>query len=198
MMKSTSKAPDTMPVKRFKSPEDWASWLNKNHAKSSGLWLRIAKKASGIESVSYSEAVEVALCYGWIDGLKKTYDDTSWVQKFTPRRPTSVWSMINRAKAKELIESGKMKPAGLKAIEEARKSGRWDAAYESPKNATMSSDFQAELDKNPQAKAFFETLRGSNRYAILYRIQTAKKAETREKRIREFMKMLERKEKIYP
>jgi uncharacterized protein YdeI (YjbR/CyaY-like superfamily) len=185
-------------VKLFKTPEDWAAWLNKNQATSPGLWVRIAKKGSGIKSISYAEAVEGALCYGWIDGQKKTYDETSWLQKFTRRGARSIWSEINREKALALIKSGQMKPAGLKAIETAKENGRWDHAYASPKNATMSSDFEAELNKNPEAKAFFETLKGANRYAILFRVQTAKRPETREKRIKEFIRRLEKKEKIYP
>jgi uncharacterized protein YdeI (YjbR/CyaY-like superfamily) len=197
-MKSTPTDPNTLPVKLFKTPKEWAAWLEKNQATSSGLWVRIAKKGSGIKSISYAEAVEVALCYGWIDGQKQTYDETSWRQKFTRRGTRSIWSEINREKALALIDNGKMKPAGLKAVESAKESGRWDTAYASPKKAIMSDDFQAELDKNPKAKAFFATLKGSNRYAILFRIQTAKKPETREKRIREFIRMLENGEKIYP
>ena len=197
-MKTTPKDPNALPMKLFKTQKDWAAWLEKNQATSSGLWVRIAKKGSGIKSISYAEAVEVALCYGWIDGLKHPYDETSWRQKFTPRGARSLWSEINREKARVLIKNGQMRPAGLKAIEQAKESGRWDSAYASPRKATMSADFQAELDKNPKAKAFFDTLKGANRYAILFRIQTAKKPETREKRIREFIQRLEKEEKIYP
>jgi uncharacterized protein YdeI (YjbR/CyaY-like superfamily) len=138
------------------------------------------------------------LCYGWIDGQKKSYDKSSWLQKFTPRGAKSIWSKINREKVERLIESGQMKPAGLKAVEAAKQDGRWEAAYDSFSSATVPDDFQAELDKNGEAKAFFATLNRQNKYAILFRIQTAKKAETRAKRIRQFIEMLEKKEKLYP
>jgi uncharacterized protein YdeI (YjbR/CyaY-like superfamily) len=182
----------------FEQQNDWATWLDKNYATSSGLWLRLAKKAADIKSVSYAEALDVALCYGWIDGQKKSYDEQSWLQKFTPRGKKSIWSKINREKAQELIERGQMQLAGLQAIELAKQDGRWDAAYDSQSNATVPSDFQAELDKNAEAKAFFATLNSANRYAILFRIQTAKKAETRTKRIQQFIRMLENNEKLYP
>jgi len=148
--------------------------------------------------VTYEEALEVALCYGWIDGQKKSHDGTSWLQKFTPRGPKSIWSKINTEKALRLIESGKMKPAGLKAVEGARQDGRWDAAYASQSKAVVPGDLQAELDRNAEAKAFFATLDSRNRYAILHRIHTAKKAETRAMRIEKFVRMLEKKEKLYP
>ncbi|HZS09660.1 MAG TPA: YdeI/OmpD-associated family protein [Blastocatellia bacterium] len=194
-------APETLnglPVILFRRQKDWAVWLDKNHARSSGLWLRLAKKASGVESVSYAEALEVALCYGWIDGLKKSYDETSWLQKFTPRGARSMWSKINREKAEELIKSGRMKPAGLKAIENARQNRRWETAYDSYRTATVPDDFQAELDRNRRAKAFFATLDRTNRYAVLFRIQTARNAETRAKRIEQFILMLEKHEKLHP
>jgi uncharacterized protein YdeI (YjbR/CyaY-like superfamily) len=149
-------------------------------------------------SINYSEALDVALCYGWIDGQKKSYDETSWLQKFTPRGAKSMWSKINREKAQALIDSGQMKPAGLQAIEAAQKDGRWEAAYDSQSNATVPEDFQAALDANPEAKRFFSTLNSVNRYALLFRIHQAKKAETRSKRIHDFIAMLERNEKIYP
>jgi uncharacterized protein YdeI (YjbR/CyaY-like superfamily) len=176
----------------------WAAWLAQNHAVSTGIWLKLAKKGSETASVSYAEAVEVALCYGWIDGHKKGYDELAWLQKFTPRRPKSIWSKINKAKAQELIDAGQMQPAGLAAIEQARQNGQWEAAYDSQRTATVPADFQAELDKNPAAKAFFEALNSTNRYAILFRIQTAKKAATRAKRIQQFITMLEKNEKLYP
>ncbi len=182
----------------FASQKDWAKWLDKNHANSSGVWVRLAKKASELKSVNYAEALEVALCYGWIDGQKKSYDADSSLQKFTPRRPKSIWSKINRGKAEVLIKAGKMKPAGLQAIEKAKQDGRWDAAYDSQSKATVPEDFQVELDKNKKAKEFFATLKSVNRYAILFRIQTAKKAETRAKRIQQFIEMLERNETIHP
>jgi uncharacterized protein YdeI (YjbR/CyaY-like superfamily) len=194
----TSARNNDLPVILFEDQQAWAVWLDKNHDSSSGVWLRLAKKASDRPSVSYAEALEVALCYGWIDGQKKSYDESSWLQKFTPRGAKSIWSKVNREKAQTLIESGQMKPAGLKAIERARQDGRWDAAYDSPSAASVPSDFQAELDRNPTAKAFFATLNSRNRYAILFRVQTAKKTETRTKRIEEFVRMLERHETLYP
>jgi uncharacterized protein YdeI (YjbR/CyaY-like superfamily) len=190
--------PNADGIKLFESSRDWIAWLEKNHSKSTGLWLRLAKKASGLQSVSYKEALEVALCYGWIDGQKKPESEQAWLQRFLPRSNTSIWSKINREKAVALIESGAMKPAGLSAIENAKKNGRWDAAYDSPSAATVPSDFQAALDANLQAKAFFETIDRANRYAILWRIQTVKRAETRARKIAEFVAMLERREKIHP
>jgi uncharacterized protein YdeI (YjbR/CyaY-like superfamily) len=187
-----------LPVILFAQPSDWAAWLDDNHAGSSGLWLRIAKKGSGIASVTYDEALEVALCYGWIDGQKQRYDESSWLQKFTPRRAKSIWSKINRRKAEALIERGQMKPAGLREVERAKQDGRWDAAYDSHSTATVPADFQAALASNPEANSFFATLNSQNRYAMLFRIQTAKKAETRARRIQEFIGMLERHEKLYP
>jgi uncharacterized protein YdeI (YjbR/CyaY-like superfamily) len=187
-----------IPIQLFEKPKDWAAWLEKSHAASSGIWLRLAKKNSGIESITYAEALDVALCYGWIDGQKKSYDDTTWLQKFTPRGKKSIWSKINREKAESLIKSNQMKPAGLKAIESAKQDGRWDAAYDSQSKATVPEDFQAALEKNAKAKAFFATLKGANRYAILFRIQTAKKAETRTRRIAQFIEMLEKHENIHP
>lgn len=186
-----------LPVILFNRPKDWAAWIEKNHAASPGVWLRIAKKGSGLESVTYAEALDVALCYGWIDGLKRKYDEQSWIQKFTPRRPRSLWSKINRAKAEELIACGRMHAAGLVAIEAARADGRWETAYDSASKATVPDDFQAALDRNRKAKTFFAGLDRANRYAILFRIQTAKKAETRAARIAQLVAMLERGEKIH-
>jgi uncharacterized protein YdeI (YjbR/CyaY-like superfamily) len=197
-MKSSCNPNTDPPVLSFGRQKDWAVWLQKNHAASPGVWIKLAKKASGVQSVTYDEALEAALCYGWIDGQKKSYDETSWLQKFTPRGPKSIWSKINTEKAQRLIESGEMKPAGLKAVESARQDGRWDAAYASPSKAVVPDDLQAELDRNAKARAFFATLDSRNRYAILHRIHTAKKAETRAKRIEQFVRMLEKKEKIHP
>ena len=197
MKPSADKSKD-QPVMLFASQKDWAKWLDKNQAASSGIWMRLAKKAAELKSVNYAEALDVALCYGWIDGQKKSYDADSWLQKFTPRGAKSVWSKINRAKAEELIKAGKMKPAGLLAIESAKQDGRWEAAYDSQSKATAPEDFRAELEGNLKAKEFFATLNSANRYAILFRIQTAKKAETRAKRIQQFIQMLEKGEKIHP
>jgi uncharacterized protein YdeI (YjbR/CyaY-like superfamily) len=186
-----------LPIVLFETPEQCAAWLQENHATSKGLWVRLAKKATGITSINYNQAVEGALRYGWIDGQKKSYDETSWLQKFTPRGAKSIWSKINREKAQALIDNGQMQPAGMAAIEAAQKDGRWQAAYDSQSNATVPEDFQAALDANEEAKRFFATLNSANRYAILFRIHQAKRADTRAKRINDFVAMLERHEKIH-
>ena len=182
----------------FASQKQWAAWLAEQHEDSAGVWLKLAKKDSGIASVTYGEAVDVALCYGWIDGQKRGFDDRYWLQKFTPRGRKSIWSKINTEKAERLIASGEMKAAGLKAVEAAKQDGRWEAAYAPQKNSTVPEDFQAALHKNKKARDFFAGLNSANRYAILFRIQTAKKPETRDRRIRQFIEMLERGEKLYP
>ena len=182
----------------FEDQDTWFSWLRKNHDKSTGVWLRIARKGAGAKSVPYADAVEAALCFGWIDGQKKSVDDHHWLQRFTPRSARSIWSRINREKALRLIELGKMHAAGLREVERAQRDGRWDGAYDSPSGATIPADFQAVLDRTPKAKAFFATLDSRNRYAVLFRIQTARKAETRAKRIELFAEMLARHEKLHP
>jgi len=182
----------------FEDQERWLSWLRKNHATSSGVWLRIAKKGAIVRSVSYPQAVDAALCFGWIDGQKKSDDESYWLQRFTPRSAKSIWSKINREKAIRLIERGQMNAAGLREVERAKRDGRWDGAYDSPSGATIPADFQAVLNKFPRAEAYFATLDSRNRYAVLFRVQTAKKAETRAKRIKQFAKMLSQHEKIYP
>ena len=197
-MRRTTHSQDLSPVRLFKSKKDWAGWLENNYGQSSGLWLRVAKKDSGVRSVSYKEALEVALCYGWIDGQKKPENEKTWLQRFLPRSSRSIWSKINRDKALRLMASGDMKPAGLEAIENAKKNGRWDAAYDSPSGATVPKDFQDALEGNARARSFFERLDRANRYAVLWRIQTVKKAETRARKIRDFVGMLERGEKIHP
>jgi uncharacterized protein YdeI (YjbR/CyaY-like superfamily) len=159
--------------------------------------LRLAKKGSSQQSVTYAEALETALCYGWIDGQKRGESEQAWLQRFLPRSSKSIWSKINRAKALALIASGRMKAAGLEAVEAARRNGTWEAAYDSPKSAKVSADFQAALDAHPRAREFFQSLDGANRYAVLFRIQTVKKAETRARKIREFVQMLERNERIH-
>jgi len=189
--------PTELPILPFESKKEWADWLAKQHDKSTGVWLKLAKKATGIPSVTYAEALDVALCYGWIDGQKGSFDDKYWLQKFTSRGPKSIWSKINTEKVERLIAGGEMKSAGLKAIEAAKKDGRWDAAYASQKNISMPEDFQAALNKNKKAQAFFDTLKSSDRYSFLFRIQTAKKAETRAKRIQQFIEMLEKNEKFH-
>jgi uncharacterized protein YdeI (YjbR/CyaY-like superfamily) len=191
-MKSTE-----LPVLPFASKRKWADWLAKQHDKSAGVWLKIAKKDATVASVTYEEALDVALCYGWIDGQKKGFNDKYWLQKFTPRGPKSIWSKINTEKAERLITSGEMQLAGLRAIELAKQDGRWAAAYASQKNVSIPEDFQVALDKNKKAKAFFATLNSVNRYALLFRIHNAKRSETRAKRIQQFVGMLERGEKIH-
>ena len=181
-----------LPVLPFDSKKKFADWLAKNHDKSAGLWLKIAKKATGIPTVTYAEALDVALCYGWIDGQKGSFDDQYFLQKFTPRRPKSIWSKINVEKVEGLIANGEMKPAGLKAVEAAKQDGRWAAAYSSQRTMTVPADFRSALSKNKKANTFFESLTGAKRYSFLFRIETAKKAETREKRIRQFVEMLEK------
>lgn len=186
-----------LPIIPFENPQTWAEWLEAQHATSAGIWLKLAKASSGIASVTYPEALEVALCYGWIDGQKKTFDERFWIQKFTPRRAKSIWSKINCAKAEVLIANGAMKPSGLREVEAAKRDGRWEAAYDSQSKSSIPADFQAALDQNPAAQAFFATLNSSNRYAFLFRIQTAKKAETRTERIRKFIEMLALGEKLH-
>ena len=188
--------PADYPLLPFENKKKWADWLARQHDKSAGVWLKLGKRDSGISSVTYDEALEAALCYGWIDGQKKGFDDQYWLQKFTPRGKKSIWSKINTEKAERLIASGEMKPAGLKVVEAAKQDGRWDAAYASQKNITVPNDFQVALEKNERAKAFFETLKSTERYSFLFRIHNAKKPETRAKRIQQFVEMLEKGEKI--
>jgi uncharacterized protein YdeI (YjbR/CyaY-like superfamily) len=186
-----------LPVIPFATRDAWAAWLEEQHATSDGLWLKFAKKGSGLDSVTYAEAVEVALCYGWIDGQVRKFDEDYYLQRFTPRRARSKWSKINRQKATELIERGEMKPAGLREVERARADGRWDAAYDAPSTAQVPDDLLRELEKNQPAREFFETLDGRNRYAILYQIQDAKRPETRARRIEKYVAMLSEGKKIY-
>ncbi len=196
-MTAARKTSTELPVRLFNTKKEWATWLDKHHAKSYGVWLQIAKKTGKVKTVTYAEAVEAALCYGWIDGQGKGLDESAWLQKFTPRGSRSIWSKINRTKAEELIKSGRMKPAGLTAIEQAKRNGRWDAAYDSHSTAAVPDDLQAALDQNPKAQAFFATLDSTNRYAILFRLQTAKKTETRARRLEQFVQMLEKHEKLH-
>ncbi|HET7627668.1 MAG TPA: YdeI/OmpD-associated family protein [Bacillales bacterium] len=173
------------------------AWLEENHAVSDGIWLQIAKKGSCVETVTYAEAVESALCYGWIDSQKKAYDEQLWLQRFTPRGRDSVWSEVNKVKAEELLAAGRMKPSGVAAVEAAKASGRWVQAYAPQSRAEVPEDLAAALAARPKAKAFFETLDSANRYAVLYRVGSAKRAETRRKRIEKYVEMLERGEKIH-
>ncbi len=184
-------------IRAFATQAAWDRWLKKNHRNSPGLWLRLAKKGSATQSVTYAEALEVALCYGWIDGQKRGESADAWLQRFLPRSEKSIWSKINRDKAILLIASGCMQPAGSQAVEAAKRTGRWEAAYDSPRGAIVPDDFQAALNASPRARKFFEDLDGANRYAVLFRIQTVKKVETRARKIREFVAMLERHETIH-
>ena len=185
-------------AREFASQDDWRAWLAEHHADSDGIWIKFAKKGSGLPTVVYAEAVEVALAYGWIDGHTKGIDDRHYRQRYTPRRARSKWSKINRTKAEALIARGAMEPAGLAEVERAKADGRWDAAYDSPRTALVPDDLRAALDADPAASAFFEELDGNNRYAILYRIQDAKRADTRARRIAQFVEMLGRGETIHP
>lgn len=185
------------PVRAFESRATWEAWLEREHAQSSGVWLKLAKKGTGIESVSYDEALEIALCFGWIDGQKGSLDERYWLQRFTPRRASSRWSKRNCEMAERLAADGRMRAAGQLEINAARADGRWDAAYPSPSKAEVPADLAAALDERPKAKAFFAALSGANRYAILYRIHEAKKPETRARRIAKFVAMCEEGETLY-
>ncbi|MGJ7555330.1 YdeI/OmpD-associated family protein [Variovorax sp. RB3P1] len=176
----------------------WKRWLGKHHASAAGVWLRMAKKGSGVASIDHPQALEEALCHGWIDGQRKGDDDTYFLQRFTPRTKRSTWSQINRDKALRLIEEGRMQLAGLAEVERAQADGRWEAAYEASRTATVPPDLQAALDANPEAAQFFATLDARNRFAVLFRTQGAKKPETRARRIGKFVEMLAKGEKIHP
>ncbi len=181
----------------FRSAAIWRKWLAKHHQTEAGVWARLAKAASGIPSMTYAEALEEALCFGWIDGQKKSDNADYWLQKFTPRGRKSIWSKINREKVLALIESGRMQPAGLLEMERAKSDGRWESAYDSQSNATVPADLEDALKANQRAARFFKTLAGSNRYAILFRIHHAKKPETRARKIAEIVAMLERGETFH-
>ena len=190
--------PEPLPVVGFESTDAWDAWLAGHHADSPGLWLKIAKKGSAGRSISYYDALDVALCHGWIDGQKGRHDDDYWLQRFTPRKPGGKWSKINTERAEALIASGRMRPAGLREVERARADGRWEQAYESQSRVTVPEDLARALAANERAGAFFATLDSANRYAILYRIGTAKRPETRAKRIDTFVAMLSEHKKIHP
>jgi uncharacterized protein YdeI (YjbR/CyaY-like superfamily) len=190
-------AEDGLPQLPFASPADWEAWLEENH-ESDGVWIVMAKKASGIDSVRYPEVLDTAICFGWIDGKRVALDETRFLQKFTPRRRRSRWSRINRDKAERLMAEGRMRPAGLAEVERAQADGRWDDAYEGPSAATVPDDLKRELDARPEAAAFFASLNSQNRYAIVYRLHEAKRPETRARRLAKFVAMLEAGERIYP
>ncbi|MCP3059223.1 YdeI/OmpD-associated family protein [Myxococcus sp. K38C18041901] len=187
---------DGLPIVFFESPAAFDRWMEKHHT-TRGAWLKFTKKGHSPTSVTYQEALEVALIWGWIDGQKGRFDETAYLLRFTPRGPRSIWSKINREKVLALIDAGKMRPTGLAEVENAKKNGRWDAAYDSARTATVPEDLAQALAANPRAQAFFATLNSVNRYAILFRIQNVKKAETRARKIAEYVDMLARNEKIH-
>jgi len=191
-------ADDGLATIAFPSAAEWEAWLEANHATAPGVWIKMAKKDSGVDSVRYPEVLESALCFGWIDGRREALDERFFLQRYTPRRARSRWSRINREKAERLIADGRMRPAGLAEVEQARTDGRWDAAYEGQRSIVVPEDLRRELDARPEAKAFFEQLSSQNRYAILYRLHEAKRPETRARRLEKFVAMLEAGEKIYP
>jgi uncharacterized protein YdeI (YjbR/CyaY-like superfamily) len=194
-------AHDSLPVISFESAAAWESWLEAEHASSPGVWLKIAKKGRGPDApatVCYADALAGALCFGWIDGQKGRLDDDYWLQRFTPRKPGGRWSRINTDSAARLIEAGRMRPAGLAEVERAKADGRWAAAYEPQSGIAVPDDLAAGLAGNESARAFFETLNGVNRYAILYRIGNAQRPETRARRIAKYVAMLAEHKKIYP
>jgi uncharacterized protein YdeI (YjbR/CyaY-like superfamily) len=188
---------DGLPILLFAAAADFEAWLEENHATPDGVWLKIAKKGAAEPSVTYGEAVELGLCFGWIDSQKRGLDEQHYLQRFTPRRPRGRWSKINCEKAEGLIAAGRIRPAGMAEVEAARADGRWEAAYEGQRTAGVPDDLQRELDANAAAREFFEALDSANRYAVIYRLNDARKPETRERRLRKFVAMLERGEKIH-
>jgi len=187
-----------LPIQAFASTKEFTSWLAKHHKQSPGIWIQLFKIKSAVPTITYAEALDVALCYGWIDGQKKPFDAKSWLQKFTPRRPKSIWSKRNREHVDRLTKLGLMKAAGIKEVEAAKADGRWEQAYDSPGNMTVPPEFLKELAKNKRADAFFKTLNKTNVYSIVWRLQTAKKPETRDKRMKEILEMLKKGEKFHP
>jgi uncharacterized protein YdeI (YjbR/CyaY-like superfamily) len=187
-----------LPVRRFASGAAWAKWLAANHERSAGVWIEFAKKGSGLASVTYAEALEAALCYGWIDSQARSVSETRYRQRFTPRRPRSKWSRINCASVERLLAAGRLASAGIREMEAAKQDGRWAAAYASPSAMTVPADLEARLVRSPRARRAFEVLDGQNRYAILYRLHDAKKVETRQRRLDDFVRMLEAGETIHP
>lgn len=190
--------PDTeYPLITCKTQNEWRAWLEENHATQPGVWLRMYKKDSKIPSINYAQALEEALCYGWIDGVRKSYDESSFLQKYTPRRAKSIWSKVNVAHIERLTKAGRMKASGVAAVEAGKADGRWDNAYESAKNLTLPEDFLEILEKEPEAKAFLKTLTKQNKFAIAFRLHQAKKPETRQKRMETFVAMLKEGQKFY-
>ena len=195
---AVAQAVDPELPRHFDGPADWAAWLKRHHASSTGVWLRIAKKGAPTASISHPEALELALCYGWIDALSRSDGPHYWLRRFTPRAARSLWSKVNREKALALVAAGRMQPAGLKEMQRAQADGRWDAAYDPGSTSAIPPDLQAALAAIPAAQAFFATLDSQNRYAVLFRLQTAKRAETRARRLANFVAMLARGEKLHP
>jgi uncharacterized protein YdeI (YjbR/CyaY-like superfamily) len=187
-----------LPILAFVSEDEWEGWLQAHHENAKGLWLKLAKKGSGVDTVTYDEAVRGALCFGWIDGQKAAFDERFWLQRFTPRGPRSKWSEINRDKATELQAQGRMRPAGLAEVRKAQQDGRWEAAYAGQRTATVPDDLRRALDENPEAGEFFATLDGANRYAILYRLHDAKRPETRARRLERYVVMLSERKRLHP
>ncbi|HEX5001693.1 MAG TPA: YdeI/OmpD-associated family protein [Bacteroidia bacterium] len=187
---------NTIPTIEFKTVKTFETWLLKNHEKSKGLWIKIFKKDSGEMTITYAEALDIALCFGWIDGQKQSFDDKAWLQKFTPRREKSIWSKMNIEHVERLINEGRMRSAGLRAVEKAKADSNWDRAYDSISKMTIPEDFLKELSKNKKAQTFYKTLNKTNRFSIGFRLQTAKKLETREKRMAEIIDKLAKGEKL--
>lgn len=196
-MPATLEAPHARNTKAFKTPSTWAQWLEKHHGAAPGLWVRFYKKASGVRSITYAEALDEALCWGWIDGQVKPFDERSWLQRYTPRRPRSAWSKRNREHVARLTAEDRMQPSGLAQVDAAKADGRWDRAYDSPANTQVPADFLEALAREPQAEAFFKTLTRVNHYAVAYRLQTAKKAETRQRMLERFLQMMREGRKFY-
>ncbi|MQA27620.1 MAG: hypothetical protein GEU94_19645 [Micromonosporaceae bacterium] len=186
-----------LPVMRFGSVADFGAWLAEHHDVSTGAWLKLAKKGVEPRTVSYSEAVDIALCYGWIDSQAARWDERHYLQRFTPRKSRSVWSKVNREKIEKLLADGRVRPAGMRQVEAAKADGRWDAAYDPQSAATVPEDLQTALDANPKASEFFDTLTRQNRFAVIYRVHNAKRPETRARRIEQFVAMLAERKKIY-
>lgn len=187
-----------MEIVSFESAEAFETWLSDQHATSTGVWLKLRKKGAGIVALDYAQALDVALCYGWIDGQKGKFDDQHWLQRFTPRKPNSKWSKINRDKVVALIGQGRMRPAGLAEVERAQADGRWQAAYDGARTSSVPDDLVAALAANPAAAEFFKTLDRQNRFAMLYRIQDVKKPETRARRIEKYVAMLAEGKTLHP
>ncbi len=184
-------------IQSFESGEAWEAWLAQRHGSSQGIWLQLLKKSADTKALTYAQALDVALCYGWIDGQKKAHDETAWLQKFTPRRKASLWSKTNREHVERLLREGRMQAAGLKEVEAAKQDGRWERAYDAPSSATVPEDFLQAVAKDKEAAAFLATLNKANLYAIAWRLQTAKKPETRQRRMETILAMLHKGEKFH-